>query len=245
MVDSGQLQLLVAILFSGGFALIAFGARVLDAWGSLLAFGLAILIVQAVGFVWLFLLIVFVAVGFLVTKLFWARKEALGVAEGKTGTRGWRNVAANGGVPAIIASMTWLGARQEDVALGFIAAIATASADTFASELGVLSSRVYLITKPWVRVPAGTNGGVSNWGHGVALLGAAVASAAGMFLLDVPVERAWIPVAAGWIGCQFDSVLGALFEEERGRAYGFLSKADVNFIAIALAAFGVLLVVSV
>jgi uncharacterized membrane protein len=46
---------------------------------------------------------------------------------------------------------------------------------------------------------------------------------------------------AGFLGCQIDSVLGALFEEERGRAYGFLSKSDVNFLAILLSAFGVLL----
>jgi uncharacterized protein (TIGR00297 family) len=241
MVDPALVDPAIDVLFAVAFALIAYGLGVLDRLGSLLAGVLAILILQTVGFVYLALLLAFVALGFAVTKLFWKRKEKLGVAEAKSGTRGWRNVAANGGVPAIIAAMTLLGFSREEVALGFLAAIATASADTFASELGVLSSRVYLITMPWKRVPAGTNGGVSNWGHLVALGGATIASVVGVLLLRIPFERVWIPVVAGWIGCQIDSVLGALFEEERGRAYGFLSKSDVNFFSILLSSFGVLL----
>lgn len=241
MLDAEGLRFLIAVLIAAGLGFVAYGARVLDEWGSLLAFALAVLILHTVGIEWLLLLIFFVALGFVVTKLFWDKKVALGVAEGKTGTRGWRNVMANGGVPAIIASMTFLGVEKVDVALGFVAAIATAAADTFASELGVLSNRVYLITKPWARVPPGTNGGVSNWGHLVALAGATIATLGGVAVLGIHWENAWIPIAAGWIGCQIDSVLGALFEEERGRAYGVLTKADVNFLSIAFAAFGVLL----
>ncbi len=245
MPDPTTLEAVIALLFSTGFSLVAFGARVLDAWGSVLAFGLALLILYTVGYVWLFLLILFVAVGYAVTKMFWDRKVALGVEEGRKGIRGWRNVMANGGVPAILAATTLLGVSKSDVAIGFATAIATASADTFASELGVLSNRVHLITKPWQRVPAGTNGGVSSWGQVVALLGAVIASAAAWLLLDLPKDKVWIPVVGGWVGCQIDSVIGALFEEERGRAYGFLSKSDTNFLAIALAAFGVLLIVAV
>lgn len=241
MTDPALLDLGINVMFAAGFASLAYGMRVLDAWGSLLAGGLAVLILQTVGLLYLVLLLAFVVLGFLVTKLFWDRKLALGVAEAKSGTRGWRNVAANGGVPAIIAAMTLLEFTREEIALGFIAAIATASADTFASELGVLSNRVYLITAPWKRVAPGTNGGVSNWGHGVALGGAAVASLVGVLLLEVRITQAWIPILAGWLGCQVDSVLGALFEEERGRAYGFLTKADVNFFSILVSAFGVLL----
>lgn len=246
MADLESASLGIAILFSAGFGLIAYGARVLDAAGSLLACLLALLIIHSGGYLWLFLLIAFVAIGYLVTKMYWTEKREMGVAEGKSGTRGWRNVAANGGVPAIIAAMTLpaIGAAREDVALGFITAIATASADTFASELGVLSPRVYLITRPWSRVQRGVNGGVSNWGHFVALMGATIASLGGVMLLRVPLDLIWIPIAAGWVGCQIDSLLGALFEEDRGRAYGFLTKSDVNFLSIALAAFGVLVLLS-
>lgn len=239
-VEFTLMSLLISLLVGAGFALVAYGAGVLDRWGSLLAFALALVILQSAGYVWLILLIVFVAVGYGVTKLFWAQKAAMGVAEGKTGMRGWRNVAANGGTPAILALLTFV-MDERTVALGFIASVATASADTFASELGVLSNRVYLITNPGQRVERGMNGGVSNFGHAVALGGASIAGVAGAFLLNVPLAWAWVPILAGWLGCQLDSVLGALFEEERGRAYGFLSKSDVNFLSQAVAGFGVLL----
>ncbi|MBI2078411.1 MAG: DUF92 domain-containing protein [Euryarchaeota archaeon] len=245
MADPPALTLFIAFLFCGGFAFLAYGMRVLDVPGSLLAFLLALAITLSPGgFMWLVLLIGFVLFGFIVTKLFWAKKVAMGVAEGKKGVRGWRNVAANGLVPAIIALLGWWVTDHQIVLIGFVTAIAAASSDTFASELGVLSQRTYLVTHPWRRVPPGTNGGVSNWGHAMALLGAVIPTVAAIPLVGLPWQAAWIPIVAGWIGCQIDSVLGALFEEERGRAVQILTKADVNFLAIAVAAFGVLILLA-
>ncbi|HLE48305.1 MAG TPA: DUF92 domain-containing protein [Candidatus Thermoplasmatota archaeon] len=244
MADAPALVLLIAFLFCAGFAFLAYGMRVLDVPGSILAFFLALAITLSPGgFLWLVLLIGFVLFGFIVTKLFWTQKTAMGVAEGKKGVRGWRNVAANGLVPAILALLSWW-IPKDVVLVGFVTAIATASSDTFASELGVLSQRTYLITHPWQRVKPGTNGGVSNFGHGVALLGAIIPTAVAVPLLHLPWTLAWIPIVAGWLGCQIDSVLGALFEEERGRAVQLLTKADVNFLSIAVAAFGVLVILA-
>lgn len=244
-MDPAQaLNLLIALLACGGFAFLAYGMRVLDVLGSLLAFALALVIVLSPGgYLWLLLLISFVLFGFLVTKLFWQRKVEMGVAEGKRGVRGWRNVSANGLVPAIMALLAfWV--DREKVLIGFVAAIATASSDTFASELGVLSRRTYLITAPWKRVEPGTNGGVSNWGHLVAFLGALIPTLVAIPLVGLPVEAAWIPLLSGWVGCQIDSVLGALFEENRGRAVAILNKSDVNFLSIAIVAFGVLILIA-
>lgn len=242
VTDAQALEFLTTLLICAGFAFVAYGMRVLDVAGSILAFALALVIVTSEGGIrWLILLIGFVAFGFIVTKMFWARKTAMGVAEGKKGVRGWRNVAANGLVPGIMALLTFFVPREE-VLLGFVTAIAVASSDTFASELGVLSHRTYLITAPWKRVPPGMNGGVSNWGHFVALIGAAVPSLVAVPLVGLAWDQVWIPILGGWIGCQVDSVIGALFEEERGRAYGLLTKSDVNFLSIALVAFAVLLI---
>ena len=51
-------------------------------------------------------------------------------------------------------------------------------ADTWGSEVGIISSTPYLLLLPWKPVPAGTNGGISMLG-----LGAACASAICMNLL--------------------------------------------------------------
>lgn len=243
MADPAALDFLIALLFCGGFGLVAYGMHVLDVWGSLLAFAMALVIVVSPGgYLWLFLLIGFVIFGFLVTKLFWAKKVEMGLAEGKKGVRGWRNVAANGLVPAMLALLAfWV--PEDKVLIGFVTAIAAASSDTFASELGVLSNRVYLLIEPWKKVPRGTNGGVSNWGHLMALAGAAIPTVVAIPLVGLPWQLAWIPILGGFLGCQVDSVLGWLFEEERGRAISLLTKSDVNFLSIAVAGFAVLVMV--
>jgi uncharacterized protein (TIGR00297 family) len=242
VASAEALNLLISLLFCAGFSFLAYGMRILDVPGSILAFALALVIVLSEGGLrWLVLLIGFVLFGFLVTKLFWTQKVEMGLAEGKKGVRGWRNVAANGLVPGILAFLTFFVPAKE-VLVGFVTAVAVASSDTFASELGVLSKKTYLLTAPWKKVPRGTNGGVSNWGHFVALVGAIIPVAVAIPLVGLPLRQAWIPVLGGFIGCQIDSVLGALFEEERGRAVQLLTKSDVNFLSIAIVAFAVLLI---
>ena len=63
---------------------------------------------------------------------------------------------------------------------GILANYASVAADTFSSELGILAlSPPRLITKPWMAVPRGTNGGVTAWGVLAGFLGAGVIGVAG------------------------------------------------------------------
>src|SRR5579871_426531 len=61
---------------------------------------------------------------------------------------------------------------------------AAVAADTFSSELGILStSPPVLITAPWRRVPPGTNGGVTATGIQAGLLGASIISITATLLM--------------------------------------------------------------
>ena len=61
---------------------------------------------------------------------------------------------------------------------------AAVAADTFSSELGILStSPPLLITAPWRRVPPGTNGGVTATGIQAGLLGAVIISITATLLM--------------------------------------------------------------
>ena len=98
---------------------------------------------------------------------------------------------------------------------------AAVAADTFSSELGILSkSKPRLITAPWRAVPPGTNGGVSGTGLAAGLLGAFILSATSALL--IPFCNDWsfadkskytlALTAAGFSGTLLDSFLGALFQ---------------------------------
>lgn len=98
---------------------------------------------------------------------------------------------------------------------------AAVAADTFSSELGILSkSKPRLITAPWRIVPPGTNGGVTATGLAAGALGALIL--AGTSTLLMPFCYNWNMTekvtytlgmtAAGFSGTLLDSLLGALFQ---------------------------------
>lgn len=188
---------------------------------------------------WLFVLLVYMVSSFGATKYRFQRKLQMGVAEGKRGERSWRNVVANGGVPAAVAAVAGLcpwALPQGTAGLLFLSAIAVAAADTMASEIGVLSQKAVLITHPSRHVPAGTNGGVSTLGHGAAALAALYVAITGYFVFTTfapatlratPVLLA-VPALVGFAGCQLDSLMGATLE-----VGGRMTKGWVNFLSVA------------
>jgi uncharacterized membrane protein len=98
---------------------------------------------------------------------------------------------------------------------------AAVAADTFSSELGILSkAKPRLITAPWRVVPPGTNGGVTLYGLGAGLLGSGIIAVTSTLLLpfcqdwDVS-EKAKFTLGitfAGFCGTLLDSLLGALVQ---------------------------------
>ena len=80
------------------------------------------------------------------------------------------------------ACYTWGG---DLLVVGIIANYAVVAADTFSSELGILSSaHPRLITSPTLRkVPPGTNGGVTVWGLVAGLLGSLIIVTVSMALV--------------------------------------------------------------
>jgi uncharacterized protein (TIGR00297 family) len=157
-----------------------------------------------------------------------AQKRAAAERFDKGGRRDLGQALANGGVAAGLAVLSWL--TQGDSTLSsalyaaMVGALATVNADTWATELGVLSKTApRLITRPGQRVAAGTSGGVTPMGTGAALLGAAFIAlcywgftlagraigASGVATDIFAPNVALAATAAGLIGSLFDSLLGA------------------------------------
>jgi len=169
------------------------------------------------------------------------------------GRRNWIQVISNGGVGMEISILlliekgpanelpinfqydyfpTWL-------SIAFLGSMACACGDTLASELApvVTKSQPRLITNPLVKVPRGTNGGVTIPGLVLSALGGLICGLAYYASLVVCVDREilirsppqWplllIASMAGLLGSVVDSVIGATlqfsgYELETGKIVG-------------------------
>jgi uncharacterized protein (TIGR00297 family) len=238
-----DLWLAVITLALTGLSVLAYAVRALDLLGAVASFFLGLEVALLGGISWLVLMTLFPVLGVLTTRIGYRRKAERRVAEAAGGERGVANVLGNGLGPAL-AALALLFAPlvpEQAAALAFATALAAVTADTVASEIGVLSSRARRVLPPFARMPVGVNGAVSLPGQLAAFAGAAAIAAAAFLLLDLPLGLAWVPAVAGFLGCQLDSVLGATLERDEDRP-GPLSKQDVNFIASAVPAFLVLVV---
>jgi uncharacterized protein (TIGR00297 family) len=194
---------------------------------------------------WLIMLIAFALAGFVVTRYKIDVKMKDGLQEGKKGERTYKNVFANSFVPVLIAVISYAaGAQNSPVAiLAYLCSISVAAADTIASELGVLSPHVRLITN-FKKVPPGTDGGISPYGTFWAILAAIFCSLAGWIVLfqgaamDV---RVFVPIVMGVFGCMVDSLIGATFE-----TWKWVDKLGNNVSSMAVGSVvGVLILLSI
>ncbi|KAF7125269.1 hypothetical protein CNMCM5793_001447 [Aspergillus hiratsukae] len=189
------------------------------------------------------LLVVFYLGGTKVTKVKHEVKARLTLsatgAEGGEGQRTHIQVLANSVVATVLVLLhAWVlvgsdkeegcfsvGGRAGDVlVVGIVANYAAVAADTFSSELGILSkSKPRLITSPTLRVvPPGTNGGVTATGLLAGVLGAFTIAVTSAILIPFCSGEAsgvvsrvqWILAVTVWgaLGSVLDSILGGLLQ---------------------------------
>jgi len=171
-VIENPFQLSIGILLVIIFGVLSLKLKIVDFTGFLagLVVGWSIYIFG--DWRWFIIVLTFhLAAGFF-TKYGYKQKREKGAAEEKGGARAWRNIIANGGVAALFAFAEGFTSLEYFFA-GFLGAVSTATADTLATEIGLLhSDEPRLITDLKKRVPPGTSGGVSLLGEIATILGA-------------------------------------------------------------------------
>ena len=224
MISPVYLEYIFLIVVIG---LITYWKKALDLFGSIFMIIMGIIIILFAGVNWLVLIFIFMFLGLVSTKYKHEYKKDIGVYEG---TRSLKNVISNGIVPFVMAAFGNYG--------GFIGSIATATADTLASEVGVVQQPRLITTMK--KVPPGTDGGISIIGTAAGIIGAGIIGVSA-YLLGIfpdPFVTLKISIIAGTVGCFVDSVLGAVLERRN-----YISNEYVNLIAtITGAALGIIMV---
>ncbi len=232
----------VAGVFMGALVLgyIAYRVRIADLSGLLSATLIGVLVIVFGSVWWFILVLLFFVLGGVSTKYRYAYKESMGVAQSRKGVRGYENVFSNT-LPALALVVLFraLPELQPLIFAGFLACMATATADTLASEVGETSrSSPRLITnlKP---VKVGEDGGITLLGEAASLLGAATTGILAFLLLALGLEGVQceplimlsVAVVCGFLGTNIDSLLGATLQRR-----GVLGNSGVNLISTSLAA---------
>jgi uncharacterized protein (TIGR00297 family) len=215
-------RLLVGLLLSALIGGLGYWRRSLTRSGWLGAIIVGTATTGLGSWAWGALIIVFFVLSSALSRLGAARKQA--VAEDKFSKSDQRDIwqaLANGGLPAALALGYALAPHPAwwAAALG---ALGTATADTWATEIGTLSrGRPRLITsgRP---VDPGTSGAISGLGTLATTAGAATIGLAAWALaaagLDAGAGAAWVVAAAtlgGVGGSLIDSLLGATAQQMR------------------------------
>jgi uncharacterized protein (TIGR00297 family) len=226
------LQLAIGIVFSGAIALAAYRRGSLARSGVAGAMIVGTAIFGFGGWVWGLVLITFFVLSSLLSHYREAAKAQIAAEKFDKGSaRDLGQALANGGAGALLAIAGWLLAHHPLALAAFIGAMATVNADTWATELGVLSRRPPRLITTLKRVEPGTSGGVSALGTLAAAAGGLVIGLAALVFMAVDgliggdglgrvTAQAAAPergiaallavaVIGGLAGSLFDSLLGA------------------------------------
>lgn len=202
------MQLLLGFLLALLIAFLAYKARSLNPSGAVAAAFTGTIIFGIGGWKWAILLLLFFITSSALSRAFKKRKQNLDEKFSKGHERDAGQVFGNGGLATMFAALHFFFPESALPWVGFAAALASVNADTWATELGVLSKHPpRLITNLSKIVEKGTSGGISLAGTLASLAGSALIA---FFASLLTGNWSLFPLVtfAGLAGSLFDSLLG-------------------------------------
>lgn len=236
MIHIQPLLLLAGLALAVVIGLAAWRARALSPQGAAAAALLGTVVFGLGGLGWAFVLLGFFLSSSALSRLFKKQKTTLDEKFSKGSQRDAGQVAANGGIAGLFVLLHVLAPNQAWPWIGFAGALAAANADTWATEIGVLSRSAPRLITSGKQVEPGTSGGVSALGLAASTCGSLViallavlfwqghvfalpaapdwlawavgSNTNGLLLSEMLPWLIWITLA-GLLGSLFDSFLGA------------------------------------
>jgi len=214
-------QVLTGVLLAAAAAGLGYLGKALSRGGAIAAFFLGSVLFGLGGIAWAALLLAFFIPSSLLSAIFKTRKASAEAGYEKGSRRDAWQVVANGGLTGLCAVAHWILPGSMLPWLAASAALAAASADTWATELGALSRKDPVMITSGRSVERGTSGAVSFEGEIAALLGAGLIAMVSTLLFPTvngpnaavqPSVLLITVILGGFIGCQVDSILGATLQ---------------------------------
>lgn len=203
-------QLLLSAALAGAIVYLSYKVKFLNISGSVATFILAILVFGFGGLQWAVPILVFFILSSLLSKTGKRQKEQFKNTFEKTGVRDYMQVIANGGLAGFFVLLNLLYPDPLFYQL-YLVALAACTADTWATEIGVLfHSKTRMITN-FKEVQPGASGAISFYGTLASLIGSLVLALSG-YCFSINLAQFYLITLAGFSGSIFDSFLGATFQ---------------------------------
>jgi uncharacterized protein (TIGR00297 family) len=210
------------LIVNSVLALAGYFARSVNFSGAIGGWVLGTILIFGAGWPMYVALLAFFIIGTAATKLGYKRKADRGLAQEGGGRRGFSHAFSNVGVAAICSIAVSRLSRTEAFELAVvvylmgIASLATAAADTTASEVGQLIGRRAFLPLTLKRVPVGTEGAISIEGTLAGAISGAVVAIASVAALNsmldiLQIENSTIALVAlcAFLGSYIESLAGS------------------------------------
>jgi uncharacterized protein (TIGR00297 family) len=206
------LSLAIGLLLGCCAAGAAWVFKALSTGGAIAAALLGTVVFGLGGLPWAIVLLTFFFTSSLLSFCFKGRKVIISEKYAKGERRDAGQVLANGGIAGICVILHVCFPNSILPWLGFTASLAAANADTWATELGILSPNEPLLIFSNRRVARGTSGGVSLAGTLASFTGALTVCMAAGILSGLPIIQVFLLALCGLAGSLIDSTLGATIQ---------------------------------
>jgi uncharacterized protein (TIGR00297 family) len=208
------LQLSLGFMLAALASVLAYRIEGLSLGGACAATAVGGLIFALGGLQWAVLLLGFFISSSRLSRAFSGRKKNLNEKSAKGSRRDSIQVLANGGVGALLAILHGIYPAQIWPWIAYAGSMAAVNADTWATEIGVLSRHQPRLITTGLHVARGISGGITLMGTLASLGGALLIALLTAFLAPVNGFGKTLVVISvtGLAGSLFDSLLGATLQ---------------------------------
>lgn len=217
MILKLALQLILGTVFSALVSTLAYRFKLLTSDGASAAFLLGAIIFGTGGIGFALPLLFFFFSSSILSRYKSRIKSKYKDVFAKTGARDKNQVLANGVIAGMLAFIYFL-FPASSVYYAYLACLATVNADTWGTEIGILSKSQPISLRGFKKVSPGSSGGISLMGTANSLFGSFFLVLIGFLPKVSPVpfnlELFLIIVIAGFSGSFIDSLLGAFLQAQ-------------------------------